>query len=192
MSNAKISYSDKEFIAGLKTGDAEVLGAFYKKHFPAVLKHISSNRGDLHEAKDVYQDTIIIVLENVKKENFELTCAFQTYIYAIAKRLWLKHLQKNGKTFLLKENAEEKLPDLTDEFSNNDAHELNLNHLAISIKQLGEPCQTLISDFYVNKLSMEEIAEKFGYTNADNAKNQKYKCLQRLKKYFFNTKNKEE
>jgi hypothetical protein len=32
---------------------------------------------------------------------------------------------------------------------------------------------------------MEEIAEKFGYTNADNAKTQKYKCLQRLKKYFF-------
>jgi hypothetical protein len=32
---------------------------------------------------------------------------------------------------------------------------------------------------------MDEIAEKFGYTNADNAKTQKYKCLQRLKKYFF-------
>jgi hypothetical protein len=32
---------------------------------------------------------------------------------------------------------------------------------------------------------MDEIAEKFGYTNSDNAKNQKYKCLQRLKKYFF-------
>jgi hypothetical protein len=32
---------------------------------------------------------------------------------------------------------------------------------------------------------MDEIAEKFGYTNADNAKNQKYKCLQRLKRIFF-------
>jgi hypothetical protein len=35
--------------------------------------------------------------------------------------------------------------------------------------------------------SMEEITEKFGYTNADNAKNQKYKCLKRLKKVFFDT-----
>jgi len=32
---------------------------------------------------------------------------------------------------------------------------------------------------------MEEITEKFGYNNADNAKNQKYKCLKRLKKVFF-------
>jgi hypothetical protein len=32
---------------------------------------------------------------------------------------------------------------------------------------------------------MDDITEKFGYTNADNAKNQKYKCLKRLKKTFF-------
>ena len=54
-----------------------------------------------------------------------------------------------------------------------------------SLIELGEPCSELIKDFYINKLSMEQIAEKFGYTNADNAKTQKYKCLQRLKKYFF-------
>jgi len=32
---------------------------------------------------------------------------------------------------------------------------------------------------------MQEICERFGYTNADNAKNQKYKCLMRLRKLFF-------
>jgi hypothetical protein len=32
---------------------------------------------------------------------------------------------------------------------------------------------------------MPEITEKFGYTNVDSAKNQKYKCLMRLKKLFF-------
>ena len=32
---------------------------------------------------------------------------------------------------------------------------------------------------------MTEIADEFGYTNADNAKNQKYKCLMRLKNYSF-------
>ena len=41
--------------------------------------------------------------------------------------------------------------------------------------------------FIYNKTNntLEEITEKFGYTNADNAKNQKYKCLKRLKKMFF-------
>ena len=54
-----------------------------------------------------------------------------------------------------------------------------------SLQILGEPCNTIIIDFYINKLSMQEIADKMGYTNNENAKNQKYKCLQRLKKIYF-------
>jgi RNA polymerase sigma factor (sigma-70 family) len=54
-----------------------------------------------------------------------------------------------------------------------------------ALLQLGEPCKTIIEDYYMQSKSMQEICEKFGYTNADNAKTQKYKCLQRLKKLFF-------
>jgi DNA-directed RNA polymerase specialized sigma24 family protein len=50
---------------------------------------------------------------------------------------------------------------------------------------LGEPCKSLLEAFYMQKRSMQEIASNFGYTNAENAKNQKYKCLMRLKKLFF-------
>ena len=50
---------------------------------------------------------------------------------------------------------------------------------------LGEPCKSLLEAFYMQKRSMQEIASGFGYTNAENAKNQKYKCLMRLKKLFF-------
>ena len=51
--------------------------------------------------------------------------------------------------------------------------------------KLGEPCKSLLEAFYIKKKSMSELVEIFGYTNADNAKNQKYKCLMRLKKLFF-------
>jgi DNA-directed RNA polymerase specialized sigma24 family protein len=54
-----------------------------------------------------------------------------------------------------------------------------------AIGSLGEPCKSLIEAFYIQKRNMQDIASQFGYTNADNAKNQKYKCLMRLKKIFF-------
>ena len=54
-----------------------------------------------------------------------------------------------------------------------------------AIGSLGEPCKSLIEAFYIQKRNMQDIATQFGYTNADNAKNQKYKCLMRLKKLFF-------
>ncbi len=50
---------------------------------------------------------------------------------------------------------------------------------------LGEPCRTILEDFFIRGYSMQQITDKMGYTNADNAKNQKYKCLLRLKKIFF-------
>jgi len=54
-----------------------------------------------------------------------------------------------------------------------------------ALSGLGEPCKSLLEAFYVQKKNMGVIAVGFGYTNADNAKNQKYKCLMRLRKLFF-------
>jgi DNA-directed RNA polymerase specialized sigma24 family protein len=54
-----------------------------------------------------------------------------------------------------------------------------------ALNSLGEPCKSLLEGYYLNKKGMQELAEQFGYTNSDNAKNQKYKCLMRLKKLFF-------
>jgi hypothetical protein len=54
-----------------------------------------------------------------------------------------------------------------------------------ALNSLGEPCKSLLEGYYINKKGMQELAKDFGYTNADNAKNQKYKCLMRLKKLFF-------
>jgi RNA polymerase sigma factor (sigma-70 family) len=157
----------------------------YKKYYHLVLKLVVNNSGNSDLAQDLYQETIIAVYENVQKPQFQLNCQLQTYIYSIAKRLWLKQLKKNGNTYLFKEEEENDLVDVTEDVGFHLEKENNILKMNTSLGLLGEPCKTLIQDFYVNKKSMDEIAEKFGYTNADNAKTQKYKCLQRLKKYFF-------
>lgn len=54
-----------------------------------------------------------------------------------------------------------------------------------ALNSLGEPCKSLLEGYYLKKMDMNALASAFGYTNADNAKNQKYKCLMRLKKLFF-------
>ncbi|MDO9000448.1 MAG: sigma-70 family RNA polymerase sigma factor [Bacteroidota bacterium] len=185
MSKTKVQFTESQFIDGLRTGNSEVLSVLYKKYYNIVLKFIVNNSGTQEAAQDIYQETIIVLYENVQKPNFELNCQLQTYIYSIAKRLWLKQLKKNSKTFLFKEDGENDLVDVGSEISEHIDKEADLEKMNKSLIELGEPCATLIKDFYVQKLSMDEIAEKFGYTNADNAKNQKYKCLQRLKKYFF-------
>ena len=185
MSRSKVQFTEDQFIDGLRTGNNEVLSALYKKYYNIVLKFIVNNSGTQEAAQDIYQETIIVLYENVQKPGFELNCQLQTYIFSIAKRLWLKQLKKSSKTFLFKEDGENELVDVSEEIAEHLNKEVELDKLTQSLTELGEPCATLIKDFYVHKLSMDEIAVKFGYTNADNAKNQKYKCLQRLKKCFF-------
>lgn len=185
MSRAKVQFTDNEFIEGLRSGNSGVLSALYKKYYNIVLKFIVNNSGTDEAAQDIYQETIIVLYENAQKPTFELNCQLQTYIYSIARRLWLKQLKKNSKTFLFKEDDENEVADVTSDMAQHLDKETDIDKMNKSLSDLGEPCSTLINDFYVHKLSMDEIAEKFGYTNADNAKNQKYKCLQRLKKYFF-------
>ncbi len=187
MSVPKVQYSDEEFIEGLRSGNNVVLKALYKKYFQLVLKFIVNNNGTQEAAQDVYQECIIVLYENTQDPQFQLHCQLQTYIYSVARRLWLKQLKKAGKTFLMKEEEEMDLADVSEDFSRHIEKEQELEKLNAGMAQLGEPCQSLIRDFYVNRLSMDDISIKFGYTNADNAKNQKYKCLQRLKKFFFNT-----
>ena len=185
MQKPKEQFTDNDFMVGLLNGNNDVLSALYKKYYNIVLKFILYNSGTNAAAQDIYQETIIVLFESVKKPGFELKCQLQTYIFSIAKRLWLKELKKNGKTFLFKESEENNLVDVSEDLKEFDEKEAEIEKMNNSLIDLGEPCSELIKDFYINKLSMEEIAEKFGYTNADNAKTQKYKCLQRLKRIFF-------
>jgi RNA polymerase sigma factor (sigma-70 family) len=182
---SKATYTDLEFIEGLRNNQDVVLRALYKKYYNLVLKYVVNNSGNTEAAADIYQETIIVLYENVQKPGFELNCQLQTFIFSIAKRLWLKQLRNNGHTLRFKEEEEEEVVDVSEEMSDHLKKESDIEKMNACMEDLGEPCKTLLKDFYVYKLSMEEISEKFGYTNADNAKTQKYKCLQRLKRHFF-------
>lgn len=188
MSGTRVQFTDSQFIDGLRNGNDELLRALYKKYYHVVLKFIVNNSGTEEAARDIYQETVIVLYETVRKKEFVLNCQLQTYIYSVAKRLWLKQLKKNGKTFLFKEDDENEVADVTSDMNAHYEKEKEIEKMNKSLAELGEPCATLISDFYVRRMNMDEIAEKFGYTNADNAKNQKYKCLQRLRKHFFDKK----
>ena len=185
MSSNKALFTDSEFIEGLRTGNEAALKALYKKYYNIVLKIVVNNSGSSEAAQDVYQETIIVLFENAQKPGFVLNCQLQTFIFSIAKRLWLKQLRNNSNLTKLSNGDENGLVDVSEEINEHLQKEEALERMTKSLSELGEPCKTIITDFYIQHLSMDEISEKFGYTNSDNAKTQKYKCLQRLKKYFF-------
>lgn len=186
MSN-KLSSSvptDREVVLGILNNSEEALNKLYTGYFPMVLQFILNNSGGEDDAKDVYQEAIIVLYNKIKGGDFELSSKLKTYIYSVSRRIWLKKLaQQSRKTNNLADFEDVLMVD--DDVEQHEEKDKQFQKMQSALHHLGEPCKTIIQDFYINNLSMQDISEKFGYTNTDNAKTQKYKCMQRLKKIFF-------
>lgn len=182
--NRLLLQPDEELLASLKRGDDRALGMLYKLHFPMILHFILSNSGTEQEAKDIYQEAIIILYENVQRDDFELTCKIKTYIYSVCRRQWLKKLAEKSRYVGKVEDFESFVP-FVKEDAEIEEKDIQFKVMRQAMEKLGEPCRTILEDFFIHNFTMQQITDKMGYTNADNAKNQKYKCLMRLKKIFF-------
>lgn len=181
----KGTYSETELIEGIRQADNQLMGRVYKAHFGVIAHFIQQNQGTMAEAKDIYQEAFMVLYEKLKDSSFELNCQIKTFLYAVCRRMWLKRLRQKSPMVNKVEDFEEFIR--IDEAQENemDEKEAQFTSMNQALARLGEPCSTILQDFYIQNLNMLQITEKMGYTNADNAKNQKYKCLQRLKKLFF-------
>jgi RNA polymerase sigma factor (sigma-70 family) len=177
-------YFDELILNEIRKNNEVALRELYKTHFPMVFNLICSNNGTEQEAKDIYQEAVIAFYERAQQPEFVLTCKIKTYLYAVSRRLWLKRLWEK-KRFDGPIEEKQSFSGIEDEMVDFDEREKTFEIMQKSMDMLGEPCRTILEDFYIKDLNMEDIREKFGYTNTDNTKNQKYKCLQRLKKVFF-------
>jgi RNA polymerase sigma factor (sigma-70 family) len=176
--------TDKELLEGIKSGNSIVLEEIYKKFFPIIKNLVCKNSGNQDEAKDIFQETMIIVYEKIKSNPEPLHCSLKTFYYSIAKRLWLKKLNGKGFMSISISDFEENI-DVAEELNEASEKDEEVKKMNLSLGFLGEPCKSLIEDFYINEMSLIEITEKFGYSNSDTAKTQKYKCLMRLRRFYF-------
>src|SRR3954467_7025967 len=84
--------TDSEVILGILNNSETVLKRLYLAYFPMVLQLIINNSGNQDDAKDIYQEAIIVLYNKVKGGEFELSSKLKTFIYSVCRRLWLKRL----------------------------------------------------------------------------------------------------
>lgn len=176
--------TDQLLLQGIAAEDKNAIEQLYKTHYNMVQTMVIANAGSKDDAADLFQETVIVLFEKVKKGDFELTSQLKTFIYSVARRLWLKKLQQQQRFTKQADDLEDIIP-VEDEVEQHEKLQNDFTLMEASMAKVGEPCKSLLEAYYLQKKHMNEIAQEFGYTNADNAKTQKYKCLVRLKKLFF-------
>ena len=178
------STDEKALLKGLALNDRKSVETIYKLFYNMVQSLIVNNNGSSDDARDIFQETVIVLYEKAKTGSFELNCQLKTYVYSVSRRLWLKKLQQQQRYVPNINGLDETVP-VEDEIEGHSQRHSEFQMMEKALLHLGEPCRSLIEAFYLQKRNMTDIAGHFGYTNADNAKNQKYKCLMRLRKLFF-------
>lgn len=183
------SYTDHELISLLKE-DSEALSIVYERHKSYCINFMMSMYNDYDEIKDIFQDAVIVFYENLNKPEFTLTCSIQTYLNSISRNQILKRINFSSRYEI--KNTDDKsefLENITDWFD--DGKEVNnerVNAMKDVLKQMKESsnkCYDILVRFFYQNQTMDKIAVDLGYTNADNAKNQKYRCQEKLKTEVF-------
>jgi RNA polymerase sigma factor (sigma-70 family) len=182
-SQLKSETIENSLLEGLARNDKKAVESIYKENFNMVQALVINNNGTAEDAKDIFQETMIVLFEKVQTGRFELNCKLKTFVYSVSRRLWLKKLMHQNR-YSISENHEN-LVSVDDEIEEHEKRNTEFNMMEKAMNSLGEPCKSLLEAFYLQKKNMQEIASSFGYTNAENAKTQKYKCLVRLKRLFF-------
>jgi RNA polymerase sigma factor (sigma-70 family) len=166
--------TDEEILNRIKKGDEKVIEHLYKKYYKMMVNHILKNNGSEDEAKDIYQESLIVFWQKVSSGNLKLTSKISTYIYSICQNLWRKELDRKSKML----NSEERDIALEENYENYE----KIKIIRECLNELGETCKKILTLYYFEELSMNDIAEQMGLANADTAKTRKYKCKQELDK----------
>ena len=83
---------DLEYIEGLHNGDAKVITTIYTKVFPKVRDFIFKNKGNHHDAEEVFHDALFQLTIRLKVNTIEINSSFEAYLFTICRNLWRKEL----------------------------------------------------------------------------------------------------
>lgn len=170
--------NEDETLVGLKSGDQEVLDKVYKTNYATIEAMILKNSGSVDEAKDIFQDTMIVFYKNIAKEGFELSAAISTYLYSIGRRLWMKRLRETSKLTFSEEDSAIEAFDF--ELISKSGDE-TLHQVVELLKKNGKNCLEILKKIYFNNLSFDTIASDLGYASGQVVREQKYRCIKRVR-----------
>jgi RNA polymerase sigma factor (sigma-70 family) len=174
--------TNAKIIADLKTGNCDFYNQMYVQNYQLVERFVLKNNGTVDDAKDIFQDIMLVLIEKIYADDLELTTSLSTYIFAIGKNLWLKKLWNISyhKEITLNDFITTSL--YADVSSSIETEMTYREKLQTLMKKISAHCyQILQSMFYQNK-KIDEIQKEFGYSSRHNAQNQKHKCIQQVKK----------
>lgn len=174
---------DAGFRQAFTSEDERHLTRLIDRIYPGITKYLKGMGATPDDADEIFFIAVEVLWERGRNRGFDPGFNFYSFLLEVGKHKWYNLLRgkKNIKTEITKEafmllNPDPDIQELLEvvEFREN---------LLGYLDQLGSPCKNLLL-LWAEGFSFDEIAQKLNYTSADSARQQKFKCLGRLRKIF--------
>jgi RNA polymerase sigma factor (sigma-70 family) len=154
-------YTDQHIIESIRKREDVAFKYLQVKYQDSIRLMVMEMGGSKEDAKDVFSEGLIALIRLVDQEDFELSCKLGTLVYALCKKTWKQHLEKQVAVRNYHVRKLENSPDwdFTEESDKQLYHEIFWE----SFKKLEKVCQEILEG-YLKEISPKDISEKLGYS----------------------------
>jgi RNA polymerase sigma factor (sigma-70 family) len=154
-------YSDKEIAECLRKRQNYAVVFLYSSCFPLIRYMVMKAGGSVDNAREIFQECLIILIKKLDDSNFILTCQLKTYLYSICSNMWKSQIEKkNSQIRYLERKLDD---DEIKDFSEQQDYILREEVFYGAFKTLNPLHQKILS-LYWKDYSLKEIAESLGLT----------------------------
>ena len=154
-------YTDNEIIECLRNRQSYVVHYLSDRYMPMVRLLVFQKGGTVEDARVIFQDGLIIMLEKLDSKEFVLTCKFKTFLYCVCENLWKTVLDKRqaASNYISRRMEPETEKDFTELIDHDLYREIFRN-----VFETLDPISKKILTLYWQEVSPQEIADRLGYT----------------------------
>jgi len=154
-------YTDSEIIECLRNRQSYVVKYLSDRYLPMIRLMVTQMGGTSEDARDIFQEGLMIILEKIDNRAFTLTCKFKTFLYCICENLWRMVIMKRkaAANYMLRKSEDEPEKDLAEKMDN----ELYQNIFREAFESLDDVSKKILKLYWQDK-SPAEVAEILGYT----------------------------
>jgi RNA polymerase sigma factor (sigma-70 family) len=174
------AHSDSFYIQALLDGDPKIIGSIYDLYANKIRSFVCANSGTVDDARDVFQEALISITRQARRNGFVLTCPFGAFLYLVCRGKWLNELKRRRRQAVtLTESGGFEGMEEAFEPAESTLLEAERDRLFQQcFERLAEGCRQLLQLSWTD-LSMEEVGQKLNFTYA-YVRKRKHECLAKL------------
>ena len=177
------SYSKTEIIRGIRNRNNRIVLWLYEQVLPGLEEYVSRKGGSVQDAKDLFQDAMMIVFDKIRRNKFKPEVSVSAYIFGACMKMWVSKFRKSirNRNFEETEEKEKNLPAnmYVDPEPPVDFSEIKRALYVRHVSSIGTECREILR--LVNRgLSVEEISKILGHSDPRSTRNKKNYCMSKL------------